>query len=61
MSSGVSACGFAGAEVFAGHAEMAPWLPLSPCRCRVRASGLAGSRTGRSPAAGGKAAKLRAL
>ena len=22
-----SACGFAGAEVFAGHAEMAPWLP----------------------------------
>jgi hypothetical protein len=50
VSSGVSACGFAAAEVFAGHAELAPWLCLSPRRCRVRASGLAGSRTGRSPA-----------
>ncbi len=29
--------------------------PLSPRRCRVRASGRAGSRTGRSPAAGGGA------
>ena len=58
MSSGVSACGFAGAEVFAGHAEMAPWLPLSPRRCRVRASGRAGSRTGRSPAAGGGAGSV---
>ena len=55
MSSGVSACGFAVAEVFAGHAEMAPWLLLSRRRCRVRASGRAGSRTGRSPAAGGGA------
>src|SRR5512146_1690948 len=51
----VSACGFAGAEVFAGRAELAPWLPLSPRRCRVRASGRAGSRTGRSPAADGGA------
>ena len=50
MSSGVSACGFAAAGVFAGHAEMAPWLCLSPRRCRVRASGWPGSRTGRSPA-----------
>jgi hypothetical protein len=50
VSSGVSACGFAVAEVFAGHVELAPWLCLSPCRCHVRASGLAGSRTGRSPA-----------
>jgi hypothetical protein len=53
VSSGVSACGFAAAEVFAGlagRAELAPWLRLSPRRCRVRASGLAGSRTGRSPA-----------
>ena len=50
MSSGVSACGFAAAGVFAGHAEVAPWLCLSPCRCRVRASGWPGSRTGRSPA-----------
>ena len=55
MSSGVSACGFAGAEVFAGHAEMAPWLCLSPRRCPCCASGRAGSRTGRSPAAGGGA------
>ena len=50
MSSGVSACGFAAAGVFAGHAEMARWLCLSPRRCRVRASGWPGSRTGRSPA-----------
>ena len=50
MSSGVSACGFAAAGVFAGHAEMAPWLCLSPRRCRVRVSGWPGSRTGRSPA-----------
>ena len=50
MSSGVSACGFAAAEVFAGHVELAPWLCLSPRRCRVRASGWPGSRTGRSPA-----------
>ena len=50
MSSGVSACGFAAAGVFAGHAEMTPWLCLSPRRCRVRASGWPGSRTGRSPA-----------
>ena len=34
---------------------MAPWLPLSPRRCPFRASGRAGSRTGRSPAAGGGA------
>ena len=46
---------FRGRRVFAGHAELAPWLRLSPRRCRVRASGLAGSRTGRSPAAGGGA------
>ena len=46
---------FRGCRVFAGHAELAPWLCLSPRRCRVRASGLAGSRTGRSPAAGGGA------
>jgi len=32
-----------------------PRLCLSPGRCRVRASGRAGSRTGRSPAAGGGA------
>ena len=50
MSSGVSACGFSAAEVFAGHVELAPWLCLSLCRCRVRASGWPGSRTGRSPA-----------
>ena len=50
MSSGVSACGFAVAEVFAGHVELARWLCLSPRRCRVRASGWPGSRTGRSPA-----------
>ena len=50
MSSGVSACGFAVAEVFAGRVELARWLCLSPCRCRVRASGWPGSRTGRSPA-----------
>ncbi len=36
-----------------GNGPVAP--PLSPRRCRVRASGLAGSRTGRSPAAGGGA------
>ena len=46
---------FRGRRVFAGHAELAPWRCLSPRRCRVRASGLAGSRTGRSPAAGGGA------
>jgi hypothetical protein len=50
VSSGVSACGFVAAGVFAGHAELAPWLCLSPRRCRVRASGWPGSRTGRSPA-----------
>ena len=50
MSSGVSACGFAVAEVFAGRVELARWLCLSPCRCRVRASGWPGSGTGRSPA-----------
>jgi hypothetical protein len=50
VSSGVSACGFAAAEVFAGRAELAPWLCLSPRRRRVRASGWPGSRTGRSPA-----------
>ena len=50
MSSGVSACGFALAGVFAGHVELARWLCLSPRRCRVRASGWPGSRTGRSPA-----------
>jgi hypothetical protein len=50
VSSGVSACGFVAAGVFAGHVELAPWLCLSPCRCRVRASGWRGSRTGRSPA-----------
>ena len=50
MSSGVSACGFVAAEVFAGHVELASWLCLSPRRCRVRASGWPGSRTGRSPA-----------
>ena len=50
MSSGVSACSFAVAEVFAGHVELAAWLCLSPRRCRVRASGWPGSRTGRSPA-----------
>jgi hypothetical protein len=50
VSSGVSACGFALAGVFAGHVELARWLCLSPRRCRVRASGWPGSRTGRSPA-----------
>ena len=46
MSSGVSACGFAAAEVFAGHVELAPWLCLSPRRCRVRASGWLGPGPG---------------
>ena len=46
---------FRGSRVFAGHAELAPWRCLSPRRCRIRASGLAGSRTGRSPAAAGGA------
>ena len=50
MSSGVSACSFAAAGLFAGHGELATWLCLSPRRCRVRASGWPGSRTGRSPA-----------
>jgi hypothetical protein len=50
VSSGVSACGFASAGLFAGHSELATWLCLSPRRCRVRASGWPGSRTGRSPA-----------
>jgi hypothetical protein len=41
VPSGVSACGFAAAGVFAGHAELGPVaLPFSG-RCRVRASGLA--------------------
>jgi hypothetical protein len=50
VSSGVSACGFALAGVFAGHVELARWLCLYPRRCRVRANGWPGSRTGRSPA-----------
>jgi hypothetical protein len=50
VSSRVSACSFAAAGLFAGHSELATWLCLSPRRCRVRASGWPGSRTGRSPA-----------
>ena len=55
MSSGVSACGFAAAGCLQGMLNWPRGSPLSPRRCRVRASGLAGSRTGRSPAAGGGA------
>ena len=33
MSSGDSAWGFAAAEVFAGHAELAPWLLAIPWKC----------------------------
>jgi hypothetical protein len=52
VSTGVSACGLVAAGVFAGHAELAPWLCLSSRRYRVRASGLAGVKDRRSPAAG---------
>ena len=37
---------FRGRGVFAGHAEVASWLCLSPRRCRVRASGRPGQGPG---------------
>ena len=44
------ACRFAVVWGYAGHGGMASWR-VSPDWCRVRASRLGGSRTGRSPAA----------
>ena len=46
---------FRGRRVFAGHAELAPWLCLSPRRCQFVRAGWLGQRTGRSPAAAGGA------
>ena len=46
------ACGFASAELFAGHAKLAPWLLPFLCAGAVFVrAGWPGQRTGRSPAA----------
>ena len=50
MSSGVSACGFVVAEVFEGMRKWPRGSPPFSAQVPVRACGLAGSRTGRSPA-----------
>ena len=51
----VSACGFAVAEVFEGMRKWPRGSPFLRAGARVRASGLAGSRTGRSRPPGGGA------